>query len=210
MRTCRGYLSFLLLIPLSLLLLLPFLARPVPPAPTAFYAVEQASLEQIALKRALLVSAHQTILDLRAQPAISPTSLAYASMRLGCAPPTTDAAVPFSQLTLLEQDCLARHEVLRAWSQLRMDWDAHSPYDAQVRCADLTDSLSLSSALPSLFFTLPTPDAPSPSWAACASHLSWSRVSSSLSIQPGFTISLQHKNLPINATSPLASLEVGG
>lgn len=181
----RGYLSFLLLIPLAFLLLTPLLARPSSPPTTAFYLTEQTMNEQLAFKRALLVSAHQTILSLKTQIITLP-KLLEASTTLSCPLPTTTHPTFFFDLTIPEQRCLSRYETLRVWADTSQNWSEHSDYTTSIICAD--DS----------------------SPAACSQFLTYSHLSGTLVISPGINISLHHKDLGSNATSQLPSIEVGG
>lgn len=201
----RGYLSFLLLIPLALLLLLPLLLRSPAPSTTALYATERTMNEQIAFKRALLVSAHQTILNLRTRVDITPVELVVAADAMGYVHPPLDTPPlsSFFDLTLDEQECLSRFEVLSNWASLSDDWRAHSDYDVNIQCQRpfFGDWIELGRIPAGASFG---------AWGACGSHLSWNSLTYHLAPQPGLQVLIRHKNLDINSTSPLPSMEVGG
>lgn len=201
-KVLRGYLSFLLLIPLAFLLLLPLLSRSPPPSMAPFYASERTMGEQLAFKRALLVSAHQTMLSLQTSR-VEPSELRSSSNALGCKVSSIPSPTPFTDLTSIEKECLARFEILRAWSQLCRDWSAHSDYTTDIQCAGL--SLS-DSASPGSW----PPSARSPSWVACGDLLSYQRLTGRILLQSDLKVFLYSKSFGINAAGDLPKIEVGG
>lgn len=208
----RGYLSFLLFIPLALLLLLPLLLRPSPPSPAPLYADLRTASEQAAFSRALLVSVQGTAAGLPAR-AFLPAYVFHAGTVLGCPTPTAEAALadpltadtplPFPTLTFSEQACLARFEVLNAWSGLLSDWSRHSDYSAHLSCSPLP-------GLPATELG-PAPLVLSPDWVACASELDWQRDTRRLALRPGLMARVSHSDFGgLQAQSELPALEVGG
>jgi len=185
----RGYLSFLLLIPLALLVLSPLLYQPAAPSMTVLYASERAQNEQTAFIRTLLVSAHQTQQSLRNRADITPIELLVASAHLGCdLPPREVPITPFVLLTPLERDCLSKYELLRTWSGLITDWNQHSDYDVALPCKN-SGSIETSD---------------------CVSSLRYDPKTDHILIRSDFMVLVRSKELGITATGPLPSMEVGG
>jgi len=141
--------------------------------------------EQIAFKRTLLISAHQTLLSLKNQT-IAPERLNQAAIELSCPLPTTLSSSPFSRLTSIEKQCLSRFEILQVWANIHKDWGSHSNYEAEVRCFG------------------------SSSFAACGPLLIYNSQTNTLTLRPNIDVFLKHKNLGGNATGQLPSMEVGG
>jgi hypothetical protein len=167
---------------------------------SAFYASEQAMNEQLAFKRALMVSAHQTVLSLQNQN-ISPSYLQQVIWSMDCDHSFISSPTYFPDLTSKDRECLSRFEVLRAWARVSADWSAHSDYDANVRCAGPNNSTLLDPQLP-LGSSL--------TWTTCSALLYHDRFTNHVSLQPGLEVFIHSKSLGSNASSELPYLEVGG
>ena len=204
MASRRGYISFLLLIPLAWLLLLPILSAPAPPSSSyVIPALMRTGDESIALKRALLVSERQAVQE--AQPQIiTLAQMEGIILALGCnqtqspwPPDSPDPALPFPLLSQGDQDCYLNSLVMQKWSSLLQDWNSHSDYSAQLFCGSMEFN-PYAPAIPSL---------PSPAWAPCQSMLYWD--GRSLSLAPGWQVVVSSSTLPdLKSTSPLPSTDV--
>ncbi len=126
----RGYITFLLVVQWSYLLLLPAL---LPPSPAGSllpaYAAAQASSEQLAFSRAARHSAADAFRQLKADSQIAKALAA----ELGLPPQLYD------DLTAKEQQQLARAAMAKTWAQLSADWSAHSQFKASISCPPSPD-----------------------------------------------------------------------
>ncbi len=194
MASRRGYVSFLLLIPLAWLLLLPIVFSPSPP-PSSYVipALMRTGDESIALKRALLVSERQAVQE--AQPQIvTLTQMEAIILVLGCnqtqspwPPDSPNPTLPFPLLSQGDQDCYTNSLVFAKWSSLLQDWNTHSDYHAQLFCgANEFSSYTM---------------------ASCQPMMRWS--GNSLTLAPGWRVLVSSNTWPdLNSTSLLPSTDV--
>ena len=162
--------------------------------------------EQLSLKRALLVSARDTLthtsqssLDELTYSALiathfptdascAPQSFADTALITGDPNPT----LSFTLLNTNEQTCLLRARIFDTWSSLLEEWNLHSDYHAQLKC---DAPLSVSSALNS-----------------CASHLQWQNYGVAgphLLVDNFWSLHLSHASISnLSITSPLPAIEV--
>lgn len=211
----RGYISFLLMVPLAWLVLAPLFTPSLQPSTSySSTAILRADAEQVALKRALMVSARDSVVGVITTPSIDEASYVarVSPHSLGdCAPKsfeqqkldelaTTGVADPnptrpINLLYTNERGCLIRARVLDTWSSLLSNWNGYSDFQTQLSCAP-------SPATPTLANPLPLDE--------CASNLRWSGLTPAdehLTILSGWSVQLTSlQNL--SAASPLPQTEV--
>ncbi|MDE1798174.1 MAG: hypothetical protein KGH63_02100, partial [Candidatus Micrarchaeota archaeon] len=126
----RGYVSFLLLVQWAYLVLIPYLAAPVPthsllPA----YAAQRAVSEQAAFKRAARQSAADAFRQLKAD-----SSVAKLAAQLAGVPPQA-----FGRMTRSRQEQAARAFIVARWASLSAAWSSQSGFGASLSCPPFPD-----------------------------------------------------------------------
>jgi hypothetical protein len=209
-NSMRGYVSFLLLIPLSWLLLLPILYPPY--IPDSFYmmpAIMHTGNSAISLKRALLVAERAAITQAQSDLVLEGTMIALRASLMCVGMPTKfpppppnappgSSTLPFLSLTPSDQKCYIAGKILDKWSSLLSDWNTHSDLKAAVLCDG--------TPLPPFSFSFLIPTA-SPAHVACSQKIRWDRDRAIL--LPGINVMLTSSNFPSLSTGgPMPSLEV--
>ncbi len=208
-KSRRGYISFLYLIPLALLLLMPLILRAPPVQSLASISAADSTLaEQTAFKRALVRAAHSSVMQIRNNSAIDAETLADVATLLG--EPEIKAGeaasdVVFENLTDAQATAVMRSAILQNWISTTRAWNQNSAYSAFIVCTPRGQPFPTNLSLDAI---------PSPAdWQVCGSLIVRSNNLSSpdrpFSLAPGLTIAVKHRALGYSGSSPIRPQEVG-
>lgn len=206
----RGYISFLFMAPLALLLLMPLtLQREAENSLASVYPADSALAEQVSLKRALIRAAHSAILE--AKDNIT-NALTDSAVVFGI-PKVKMADVAFDALSEDQKLQAVQFSVLRHWSQTLREWNQHSDYTVKLHCTLPSYKEGASAEFDQTFDA----DSPGPSfsssWQLCG-QLIQRDPNLALSprpfiLLPGLEISVEHKFFNYSGASPIRPQEVG-
>ncbi len=209
-RSRRGYISFLFMMPLALLLLAPlFLLQGSENSLTSIHISNSALSEQVSLKRALVRAAHTAILEKKDNTA---DALISSAVVFG-APEVKIADIAFDALSEEKKLQVVRYNVLRRWATLLQQWNQNSDYTAHLYCGQTEAGASVEFDYEYDTSILGSSSPPSPSWQACSQFITRDPQLTALSrpyrILPGFFISVEHRYFNYSAAGPLRPQEVG-
>ena len=207
----RGYVSFLFMIPLALLLLMPLTLQQGPEdSLVSIYPADSTLAEQVALERALLRAAHASILEVKNN--IS-DSLELSAVAFGV-PEAKIADVVLEALPSEDQKIqVVRYAVLSNWSQTLRLWNQHSDYSVHLYCGQ-PSNLSAPMEFDHMMGADGSPLSYSPSWQACSQFIERDRqltlgLQRPYLITPGFEIRVEHRFFNYSGASPMRPQEVG-
>lgn len=132
--TPKGYVTFLLALLFSYLMLLPQLSAPPPTSLAPAYAASRAWREEISFKRALQYSAADTYQLLSQDGEFSKS---FQSQYLGAsARASSPTGTAFDALPEAQE--LARTAVILRWAEVRKAWSANSDFKSSFSCHPLS------------------------------------------------------------------------
>lgn len=203
----RGYISFLFMIPLALLLLMPLTLQQGPEnSLVSIYSADSTLAEQVALKRALIRSADAAIRQIKAAAAVPDAVLAVATVLYGPASLASGRMPPGED----DQNHIMNAAVLLQWSQTLYLWNQHSDYSARLYCHPPGLSFELSGSGPAGAFDAALDNA---SWSVCSQFIERDRTLASTDrsfrLVPGLEVRVEHKFFNYSGSSPIRPQEVG-
>lgn len=210
-RSLRGYVSFLFMAPLALLLLMPLtLQRGAEDSLVSVYPADSALAEQVALKRAMLRAAHTAILEAKNNitDALESSAIVFG---------VPEAKIADVALEVLSEDQklqAVRFSVLRHWSRVLRQWNQHSDYTVRLDCGP---PVNLGASIEFDYNHVTDAGASllsySPSWQACSQFIRRGPQLTSLQrpyiITPGFKIRVEHRFFNTSGASQVRPQEVG-
>ena len=207
----RGYISFLFMVPLALLLLMPLtLQQGAEGSLASVYPADSTLTEQVALKRALIRSAAAAVRQVEAAAAVPDAVLGVATALYGMPP----SSLAFGLRSQDDQTRLISVAVLLQWSQTLYVWNQHSDYSAQIYCNPSSLSSELSGSGPAGAFDVTSDNA---SWSACSQLIERDRnlsltdplASRPFRLTPGLEVRVERKFFNYSGASPIRPQEVG-